>query len=247
MDDTEQLVFRYLQSLGFADIRYEPDGASTPDFLLDGRIAVEATRLDQHYGSDPNGPFTGLDVLAMPLARRMTRLLASLGAPDAFERSWYVFYSFRRPVPEWRCTQREVLPTLRAFMSEPCPEPRSFTLASGIRVDLMRGSMRFPTFFVLGGYMDEDAGGFVVSELMENLAICVRRKSAKIACVRPKYREWWLVMPDRIGYALDETDRARLPPIAACENGAFDKVILIDPREPARAFQVWPRRASDGA
>jgi hypothetical protein len=42
MNDSEKLVFEYLKSRGFDKVVYEPDGKVPPDFLIDGRIAVES-------------------------------------------------------------------------------------------------------------------------------------------------------------------------------------------------------------
>jgi hypothetical protein len=48
MNDSEKAVYEYLTSLGFRTVVYEPDGKVSPDFLIDGRIAVEARRLNQN-------------------------------------------------------------------------------------------------------------------------------------------------------------------------------------------------------
>jgi hypothetical protein len=48
MDDSEKLANDYLSRLGFQDIVYEPDNKNPPDFLADGRIAVEVRRLNQN-------------------------------------------------------------------------------------------------------------------------------------------------------------------------------------------------------
>jgi len=44
MDSSERIVYEYLSSQGFSDVAYEPDGNVPPDFLLNGRIAVEVRR-----------------------------------------------------------------------------------------------------------------------------------------------------------------------------------------------------------
>ena len=45
----ERIVESYLISLQIGKVVYEPDGKVPPDFLVDGRIAVEVRRLNQHY------------------------------------------------------------------------------------------------------------------------------------------------------------------------------------------------------
>jgi hypothetical protein len=41
MDRSETLAYNHLVFRGFSSPVYEPDGNVPPDFLLDGRIAVE--------------------------------------------------------------------------------------------------------------------------------------------------------------------------------------------------------------
>jgi len=48
MDSSERIVYQYLSYQGFSDVAYEPDGNVPPDFLLNGRIAVEVRRLNQN-------------------------------------------------------------------------------------------------------------------------------------------------------------------------------------------------------
>jgi hypothetical protein len=80
-----------------------------------------------------------------------------------------------------------------------------------MRLSFTRASKVHPQLFVLGGSSDHDSGGFVVSEIAENLRICIAERSAKVAKVRNRYPEWWLALEDSIGYGvLDEDDRKHL-------------------------------------
>ena len=81
MDSSANIVFAYLSHQGFKEVVYEPDGNVPPDFLLDGRIAVEVRRLNQNEQT-VSGPH-GLEEVAKPLWTRMNRLVESLGPPTA--------------------------------------------------------------------------------------------------------------------------------------------------------------------
>src|SRR5213595_1852143 len=96
MDSSEGIVSEYLSHRGFRDVVYEPDGNVPPDFLVDGRIAVEVRRLNQHerIGDVPRG----LEQTSIPLDRLVIRILESMGPPTV-GMSWFVSYSFRRPLP----------------------------------------------------------------------------------------------------------------------------------------------------
>ena len=76
-DRSEQLALTYLESLRLGPVTHEPDGNVPPDFLIDGRIAVEVRRLNQNEAV-ANG-HRGLEETAIPLNARLRKLLASLG------------------------------------------------------------------------------------------------------------------------------------------------------------------------
>lgn len=92
-------------------------------------------------------------------------------------------------------------------------------------------------FFILGGYTDHNSGGWLLAEMQSSLSLCISEKTRKIARVRNKYPEWWLVLVDHIGYGLDDFDRELFRDQVKVEH-TWDKVILIDPRDARHAFEV---------
>ncbi len=73
MDSTERLVQDYLLHCCFTSVLYEPDGNVPPDFSIEGRIAVEARRLNQHERSQ--GFVRGLEETAIPFGRTVRQVL----------------------------------------------------------------------------------------------------------------------------------------------------------------------------
>jgi hypothetical protein len=49
MNREEKVAKTYLEKLGLGEVLFEPNGNVPPDFLINGRIAVEVRRLNQHY------------------------------------------------------------------------------------------------------------------------------------------------------------------------------------------------------
>ncbi len=45
-NDDEKIAYKYLQSLGYTNIQYEPDSNMPPDFLINDTIAIEVRRLN---------------------------------------------------------------------------------------------------------------------------------------------------------------------------------------------------------
>lgn len=241
MDDSERLVLNYLKNAGFMDICYEPDGNVPPDFLIDGRVAVEVRRLNQsHVDDNAQGP-RGLEEVAIPLARRIREYLISLGQSKDPGPCWYVSYQFSRPVPPWKTLKVMLDAHLRPFMSDPNACSFRTNLSESFSIRVTRGSIFRPTFFQLGGYSDWQSGGWLIDEIDKNLNACIREKSNKISKYFQKYPEWWLIFSDHIGYGLDGFDQDLFFDQVKVDAGSFSKIVTIDPRDYLRSFQIFPR------
>ena len=235
MDASEKSVNAYLAQQGYRAVVYEPDGKVPPDFLIDGRIAVEVRRLNQNEDT-PNGP-RGLEDVAERLHTAVTKVLLSLGRPTAGV-SWFVIYTFSRPLPPWKQLKRMLADALRRFQEEPSDHPTAMRIARGLTLRFIRASKAHSTFFVLGGSSDYDEGGFVVAEMARNLQICIDKKSRKVARFLSRYPEWWLALEDRIGFGmLDESDRQNIRQLISVGD-PWSKIVLVNPLNPALGFEL---------
>ncbi len=235
MDDSEKVANDYLEFLGFESIAYEPDGNMPPDFLVNGRIAIEVRRLNQNERTASG--FRGLEEIAIPLQMKIGRLLASLGPPKSGS-SWFVHYTVRRPVPEWDVLRPAIRQRLIAFRdNRSADRSTAITIPDCIEIELIRASKTHATCFVPGGYSDDDSGGWVFQETQKNLRLCIDEKTLKIAHVRDKYPEWWLILVDRIGYGVDDCDRQMFHKHLGIKH-SWDKVILLSPLDHRSAFEI---------
>lgn len=237
MDDSERTAYEYLGSCGFDRRDYEPDGRVPPDFVVDGRIAVEVRRLNQMRQAD--GEARGLEQIQRSLAEKVPLLLKNLGA-SAEGDSWFVFLSFRRPLPPWRQLRVRLREHLNAFARDSARVNSKIRVERNLTIHLDRAASAHHDFFVFGGYCDHDAGGWLLSELERNMAICLREKSAKISPFRAKYPEWWLILIDRISHA--RIHGAEVPELRNLLHGLadWDRVLLVDPVDPMHGVQLWP-------
>jgi hypothetical protein len=153
----EKLVMSYLNSIGFREIKYEPDGNVPPDFLVENRVAVEVRRLNQNH--DDEIGTRGLEEVAISLWQNMRRYLESLGPSPAAGASWYVFYRFSRPVPQWRKLKKELDAILKPFMVDTNPQPLKRKVHDNFEIKLVRSPVQKPTFFRAIGHSDEQSGG----------------------------------------------------------------------------------------
>ncbi len=234
MDATEKHVSDYLTHRGYIDVVYEPDGNIPPDFLVDGTIAIEVRRLNKNHfdGSDVKG----LEEVAIPLCNRIKALVASLGAPTEGE-SWFIDFRLRRPVEPWKSLCPKLRRALEAFKAAPIKQNSTIIETLGFKLIIFRASKTHTTMFVLGGYIDSDAGGWLLPDMQTNIFHCVTEKSRKIAIVRSKYGQWWLALVDRIGHSLSEPDREIFRAQMSIEHD-WDKIIIIDPQDHTRWFEI---------
>lgn len=234
MDTSERLVEQYLRNAGYSDIVYEPDGNVPPDFLVNGRIAVEVRRLNQNHfdGSQTKG----LEEVAIPLWKRIENLVESLGPPTAGE-SWFVFFRFGRPVETWKTLEPKLREALNIFARSSVRERGCILEEERFELEVLRASEAHETMFLMGGCSDWQAGGWLLSEMESNLRHCVSEKTRKIASFRGKYETWWLALSDHIGYALNDFDREMFRDQVSVEHD-WDKIILIDPRDATRHFEI---------
>ena len=165
------------------------------------------------------------------LLRFVAKLLPKFGpAPDG--RGWWVFFDYRRPV-DAPYLKRALPQALAAFLADPQPDGVTLRLGRTFELEIKPATITVEHLFMLGGYADFDAGGFVVGEVIRNLNLCIAEKSKKIAVHRSRYAEWWLVLPDHIGPDLRPEERERIRPhVDLC---AFDHVVLLHPRTPTDA------------
>ncbi len=230
MNRDEHIVETYLNSLQLGEVVYEPDGKVPPDFLVDGRIAVEARRLNQYYQVE--GQSRGLEEDTFPLRQKFENLLAEFGS-SSDQPTWFVLFRFRRPVSDWRELRPQIYAALHRFLQFPVDEAWRIPINDRFEITTVRGSKVSGRPFLLGGYTDMDAGGWVVSEIVRNLSTYMVEKARKVAPYRSKFPIWWLIFVDYVGYAHDEAEVRR----HIERSKDWDRVLLLSPVD-GRAYEI---------
>ena len=226
MNDSEAQALKYLSSLGYSQVVYEPDGRIPPDFLVKGRIAIEVRRLNYNY-IDEAGHVQGVETSQFALMRYMRGLLPSFGPPQAGQ-SWFVRFWFKRPLPLLAKLRRAIQLALARFCDGQKGD-QEISITDQFTLYLFPCTVAFPNRFVLGGYVDRNAGGWLIPELEKNIRICVKKKTEKIANIRAKSPEWWLILVDHIGFGQMESMDVRHD---------WDRVILINPLKPEEGYEI---------
>jgi hypothetical protein len=241
MDDSEALARRYFKHLGFRRTKFEPEGYKKfPDFFVQDRIAVEIRSLNEQVVPSTSGPKPrGRDDIDRKVSDKVRRGLESLGPPKGGV-SWYIDIEYGyNPVPNKR-QMRAAISQLQTFRDSPVQEPTTIRLAHNFALKLHRADQPYRYYFVMGEIDSEDSGVLVSSQLERNVKICIDEKTKKAidsGIARTKYAEWWLVLIDRVTFG--EWVDIQIP-----SYGWWDKVILLNTRDPRMAIEIPTTKSS---
>jgi hypothetical protein len=225
VDTAETLAEEHLRYRfpGDGRVIHEPDGGTSPDFLVDGRIAVEVRRLNEH---DDEGIPRPLIETQIPLQNRLRNLANELDPDNA--KTLVVYAELQRPLPSAKAVRSQS----RAFFEEllASDEPEGIQLVSipNMRLKCVGEASTLagkPFLFV---WVDLDSGGSILPLVRRNLEICVREKSRKTAPLRHKYPEWWLVLLDYVSWGQDDYAGPDMRRFLTLEHD-WDRVVLVDP------------------
>ena len=233
MKREEQIAEQYLISKGFNTIEYEPDGNVPPDFLIDSEIAVEVRRLNQHwFNSGDSEPLEKLEYDFMP---RFLGLLKSYESRE-FDKSSFVSVRFSRPMK----STKDVIKVIKEHLDEHLADIHrecKHRIGDEVELKIFPAASRHSSPFILGIQIDNDSGGYVVSNICDSLKIIVEEKQKKVYKYRSKYNRWWLALVDFIGYGLSEDDLKQLTEHCDIKHD-FEKIILIPPLRPDMAVEI---------
>lgn len=234
MNNDEAIVKRFLENQ-FLKVVHEPDGKIPPDFLVDDAIAVEVRRLNQNYHYE-NGQTKGLEEDWIPLWQKFEKLIFNYGAPTN-GKSWYIGMDFTRPIEKREKLAPKIKKILKNIEVDQPREIKPYYVTENFTIDAIPTSKKYDTMFRMGASSDGDSGGFVLSELEKNLILIINEKTGKIKKHKEKYKTWWLILTDHIGYGLDEEDRKQFKQYINV-NHEWDRVILLNPLNIESYFEI---------
>ena len=224
MNREEEITEAYLKSLGFKDVVFEPDGNITPDFSIDGRIAVEVRRLNQHFFTKDE--VRGLEETKIPLFKLLE---SSLSEFDSQYKgcSYWVFIRFHRPVEKGNANKKAIVKALTDFLSRPFPLPCDVKVTENIYFHIYPSQAVEGKVFRFAGGTDRESGGWVLAEFKKNFDHCIEEKTEKIKDHYDKYDLRWLVLVDKIVHGFDESEKEQMKSMVSM-NPSWDKVIILD-------------------
>ena len=235
MNQDEAFVKEFLLHSGWEEesLVPQPKGQRTPDFAINGEIAVEVRRLSKHFhNGDKVEP---LEHTNIRIHRFLTNIFDSF-LVDHFDRSCFVSYTFERPIKPSKELREKIVSTLRSYLPN-LGQRQIVKVHNNLTLEFLPTETKFDRPYLWGAASDDNGGGFVVSDLYKNLPIAVREKEEKVRQYFHEYGSWWLAIVDYIGYGLGELDLRQFnanPPIKTI----FNKIILVSPWNPKWGSEI---------
>ena len=224
MDRAESFVSTYLANRfpGSDRVVHEPDGNVPPDFLVDGRIAVEVRRLNEHPLDGVPRPLVETEI---PFARLVRQIAAGFSS-DA-KRTLLIYVEFRRPLPSPKDLGIAAKGYFERLLAAPDPVGMTHVASPNLTMKCLRVSMGTGRAFSFA-WVDLDGGGSPLPVLRRNLHLVVAEKSRKTHPFRTKYPEWWLALVDYVSFGRDDYERTDIRDYLAIQHD-WDCILLIDP------------------
>jgi hypothetical protein len=225
MDRQEELTEAYLKALGFKDVVFEPEGKSKlPDFQIDGNIAVEVRRLNQHYFTKDK--VRGLEEGRIPLFQLIESSLSQFDSQYK-GRSYWISIRFHRPIGKSNTNKKAIIKALTDFLSKPFSLPCDVKATDSISFRVWASQAMEGKVFRFAGGTDREGGGWVLAEFKKNFNHCVKAKTEKIKDHHDKYTSWWLVLVDQIAHGFDDDEKDKVRSMVSV-NTSWNKVIVLD-------------------
>jgi hypothetical protein len=221
---TEELVAQSFLASTYAGrlLEFEPDGVgTTPDFLLDGKIAIEVRRLNVNH--IPEGlsavDAEGLENDFHNITDKLDKLCRSI--PKIGDKQYYLEVTIiGRPVDHRWLTPRWLAAEYAGSNGKP------FTSESGnFQFDwIPRKKPDDGLAIAVGAFMDQTSGSWIIENYEKNISIAIEKKWQKaLKSARPN-ADWWLVLVDHIFPGSSFLAKYNIKP----DFKGFCQVIVID-------------------
>lgn len=223
----EKIAKRFLEAKGYKKIVFEPDGKIPPDFLIEDSIAIEVRRLNKHV--QQKGKKVPIENLEYSLIRKIRKIIESYQVIN-FENSILVSLNYSRPLVETQSLKSDILSILDIHTN--CEnEKRIYQVIDNLSLKFTPFKKKLDSFYHVGAQHDDDAGGFVVANIYDNLEPIIKEKEEKVKSYRGKYSHWWLILIDYIGYGIDPYDMNQLKDLPRIKS-IFNRIFIIPPMSP---------------
>lgn len=205
---------------GFHTIRNIVD---PPDLIVNGNIAVEVRRLNQHYFSN-NTPIE-VETGYKSIKRICQDIINSFPNPSQLP-SAMISYTFFRPL----LTTKENRKIIREILAEHLPviEQSKEYVRNKLEIRMYPWSEPMENRYFIGAIHDGNRGGFVQGMMAENFPIALGSKEKDLPRYKNKFTECWLALIDEIYLWHDDASLIEMIETLNIKTN-FDKILIFSP------------------
>jgi len=225
MKPEEIIAKKYLEQHESGVLVYEPDGKIPPDFSLNSIIGIEVRRLNKNIFI--NNTYEDLDIKTRGLYLAIDEVLKSFDSQYS-GKSFFVNYTLKRPFRRIFDIKRDLKKQLQVFLDQAVNPPVTLHIPINLEIEIVSGTPVSGRTFRRGGGMDDDEDSWVIHSYVTNVNLCISEKNKKIEKYKARYKEWWLLLVDRVQ---SYPDKADLDEIGKHINdlGNFNRLCVINP------------------
>ncbi len=223
---------KYLQTLNFTEVKYEPLGNVTPDFLLDKTVAVEVRRINNNYIDGDN--LLSIENLEIPLIKNIKKVIDNYFY-SSHANSAYISINFLKQITIQ--TKKNIIKKVKKLLkkhSRCINEDKIYKIAQLLEITFTPTDKKSNIYIYTGCNGDVL---WLVHQLHQNIQLVIEEKNKKIEKNFHLYNEWWLVLVDSIIYGLDSEDFKELKKIKFNKQ-KFTKVIILSPKGNFKTFEI---------
>lgn len=222
---------KYLQSLNFTQLEYEPLGNVTPDFLLDKKVAVEVRRINRNH-IDGNNLLSieNLEILVIKKIKKIIDTYPYKGHPN----SAYIQVTFLKTFTIQ--SKKNIIKKVKKLLKKQThhiAKKKTYVVSKLLEITFTPTEKQ-SNIYIYTGSSDDPL--WLVHELHKNIQLVIDEKNKKIKKNFSLYNEWWLVLVDSIVYGLDSEDFKKLKKIKF-KKRKFTKVIILSPKGEFKTFE----------
>ena len=223
---------KYLQTLKYKKLEYEPLGNVTPDFLLDDKIAIEVRRLNRNHINGEK--LISIENFEIHLIKKIKKIISSFDY-TYYKKSAFVAITLSKSLEVHHKTKiiKKVKKLLKKH-SQNISKKRSYKISDFLEITFTPTGKK-PKPFIYASCNDDYF--WIVNELHKNIQSVIDEKDKKINKNFKLYKKWWLVLVDSIIYGLDKEDFKALKKIKVNKQ-KFSKVMILSPKGDFKAIEL---------
>lgn len=225
----EKRAKEYLDSLGYKNIEYEKIPNSTPDFLIDNKIAVEVRRLNRNF------IMGNIESFESQITNNIKKIISNFKG-ETFNNSAYLSIILTEPkqIDKKKIITKkikEVFEEHQNFINE----KKEYFISDYLSLSFAPTEKK-DTIYRYGAI--QTPFGWINSDLDINIQYCIDEKINKINNHKDfnftHCKEWWLILVDYVAYGMDNYDFKLLN----IDKKNFSKIIILSQSKNSTVYEL---------